>query len=78
MARGKFELSAEDKMIIEEIAKKYEVSVDELGRHLLARKYPRIQILLTEEELGYVDENAIRMGLSRSAYCYECFKKAVD
>jgi len=34
--------------------------------------------LLTEEELKHIDNNAMRLNLSRSMYCYQCFKKAID
>jgi len=78
MAKINFELEKNDLEVIEEIAKKYGVSVQDLSRSLLSRKYPRLQILLTEEELKHIDNNAMRLNLSRSMYCYQCFKKAID
>lgn len=78
MANLNLELESEDLKTIEEIAKKYGVSVQDLSRSLLSRKYPRLQILLTVEELKHIDDNAMRLNLSRSMYCYLCFKKAID
>lgn len=78
MNKKNIKLSEKDYKVVEELAGKYGVSVDELGRSLLARKYPRVQILLTENELKHIDTNAIRVGLSRSEYCYRCFMKAVE
>lgn len=78
MASVSFELEKTDLEIIEGMAKKYGVSVQDLSRSLLSRKYPRLQILLTEAELKHIDDNAMRLNLSRSMYCYLCFKKAID
>lgn len=69
----------EDLRIISNIAKTYNLSVQELGR-ILARKkatYPRIQILLTIDELNLIDEMAKTLRLSRSKYCSMCCHKAL-
>lgn len=78
MANVNLELERNDLDIIESIAKKYGVSVQDLSRSLLSRKYPRLQILLTVDELKHIDDNAKKLSLSRSMYCYMCFKKAMD
>lgn len=75
---AKVDIGKEDLDIIETIAKKYNVTVQDIGRSLLSRKYPRIQIMLTPEELTKIDENANRLNLSRSMYCYLCFRKAIN
>lgn len=74
----KVELKKEDLEVIERMAEKYDITVQDLARSLLSRKYPRLQILLTPEELQYIDDCADGLNLSRSMYCYLCFKKAVD
>ncbi len=78
MANVNLELERNDLDIIESIAKKYGVSVQDLSRSLLSRKYPRLQILLTVDELKHIDDHAKKLSLSRSMYCYMCFKKAMD
>lgn len=64
---------------IENIAEKYCITVQELGR-ILSRKtgsYPRLQILLNVDELHNIDRKSKKLDLSRSRYCSMCYKKAL-
>lgn len=70
----------EDLKVIETIAEKYCISVQELGR-ILSRKtgsYPRLQILLNVEELHTIDRRAKKLNLSRAKYCRMCYRKALN
>lgn len=72
-------LDKSDMDIIEAIANKYYISLEELGR-ILARKkqsYPRLQILLSKSELNIIDKKAKEKNITRSKYCSMCFKKAL-
>lgn len=69
----------EDLKIIENMAEKYCVSVQELGRIISRRNgsYPRLQILLNVEELNSIDKKAKELNLSRTKYCSLCYRKAL-
>lgn len=69
----------EDLKIIEKIAEKYCISVQELGRIISRRNgsYPRLQILLNLEELHNIDGKAKKLNLSRTKYCSLCYRKAL-
>ncbi|MDE6017061.1 MAG: hypothetical protein K2H41_15455 [Acetatifactor sp.] len=68
-----------DYEIIESIAKKYDMSVKELAKSLLAKngRYSIPQILLTSDERSIIDQRANQFNYSRSFYCLMCWKKAV-
>lgn len=72
-------LDKSDMEIIEEIANKYCITVLELGRIISRKKqsYPRLQILLSKNELEIIDKKAKEKNISRSKYCSMCFKKAL-
>lgn len=68
-----------DLELIESMAEKYCITVQELGR-ILSRKtgsYPRLQILLNVDELHNIDRKSKKLNLSRSRYCSMCYKKAL-
>lgn len=72
-------LKNDDLKIIENIAEKYCITIQELGR-ILARRtgvYPRLQILLNTDELNIIDSKANKLNLSRTKYCSLCYKKAL-
>lgn len=68
-----------DLELLEKIASKYCVSLQELGRIISRKKatYPRLQILLNSDELSKIDKKAKEKKLSRSKYCSMCYKMAL-
>lgn len=78
MTENNLKLKAEDMKIIENMAEKYGMSVQDLGRSLLVGKFPRVQINFTIDELQTVDSRAGRLNLTRSTYCCMCFEKAME
>lgn len=69
-----------DLEILNDMANKYCVTLQELGR-IIARKkvtYPRLQILLNTEEMAEIDKKAKTKNLSRSKYCSLCYRKALE
>lgn len=73
-------LEKNDLEILENIADKYCVSLQELGRIISRKKatYPRLQILLNKNELNIIDGRAKEKNLSRSKYCSICYKVAIE
>lgn len=72
-------LNDEDINIIEEIADKYNLTMQELGR-MMSRKngrYHRMQILFNSDEMNFIDRKTRELNISRSQYCRLCYRKAL-
>lgn len=66
-----------DLKIIEDIAKKYDMSLVEFGRFigkLKNEKGVRHHVRFSDDELTYVDKKAKDLNLSRSEYCFDAAK----
>lgn len=69
-----------DLIIIDNIAKKYKLTLQELGKIISknTEKRLRLQVLLSLEELYYLDKMAKLKGVSRGQYCYACCQEAIN
>lgn len=72
-------INEEDYNVICDMAKKYNMSVDDFGR-LLSKKIEkdiRLQVRFSADELKTIDIKAGKYNMSRSEYCRTCCLKAI-